>query len=119
MAEGEKKKSSCLLWIIIGIILIALLLTYGKHMKKQQTTGMAAQMQTPIEMERIRAEGRLVEKRMQNQQDMIELQAKTIADMEKHSKELAFKYDQLAAELAKINAEFDKEPVPDKVSQLR
>ena len=79
----------------------------------------AAQMQTPIEMERIRAEGRLVEKRMQNQQDMIELQAKTIADMEKHSKDLAFKYDQLAAELSKLNAQFDNEPVPDSVAQLR
>lgn len=49
MAQEPKKKSSCILWIIIGVILIALFLTYGKHMKQQKTTGMAAQMRTPAD----------------------------------------------------------------------
>ena len=49
MAEEEKKKSSCIMWIIIGVILIALFLSYGKYMKKQKTTGMAAQMHTPAD----------------------------------------------------------------------
>jgi len=49
VAQEPKKKSSCILWIIIGVVLIALFLTYGKHMKQQKTTGMAAQMQTPAD----------------------------------------------------------------------
>ena len=35
--------------MIIGVILVALFLSYGKYMRKQKTTGMAAQMQTPAD----------------------------------------------------------------------
>ena len=49
MAEEGKKKSGCVMWLIIGVILIVLFLSYGKYMTKQKTTGMAAQMHTPAD----------------------------------------------------------------------
>ena len=45
--EGKKKKGSCIVWAIILIAFVVGVLKYGEHMKKQKTTGVAAEMQTP------------------------------------------------------------------------
>ena len=48
--EGEKKgKGSCLLWLIIGVVLVVLILSYGKHMHTEKTTGLASHLQTPAD----------------------------------------------------------------------
>jgi len=76
------------------------------------------QLMVPLQMEEIRAQGRLQQQAMQNQQKVIEQQAQLVAEMKQHTDKLALDYDKLAAELAKYNAEYDAQPVPDSIGEL-
>ena len=89
----------------------------GKQQAAQQQQDMQmkqlqAQLSVPIEMERVKGEYSLQREQVSQMMAQQREQAKLMNDMMQH-------LDKMRIELAKLNAEFDAEPVPDSLGEMR
>lgn len=87
--------------------------------EQQQAELVQSQMQIPVQMEQIKSQSSQAVADIRAQVEVLKQQLSNRQSTEAQFRDLALKYDQLRVELAKVNAEFDAQTVPDTLEDAR